>query len=147
MPQPQLGSLAVLQKLVHGWKMTRFSGILGCLAALTAVMLGAFGAHALKDTLLEAGKLEVWQTAVDYHIWHALALVLCAVIPASGRALSSAVALFVAGILLFSGSLYWLALGGPGWLGPVTPLGGLALMAGWAALAIALWPRARVPLT
>jgi uncharacterized membrane protein YgdD (TMEM256/DUF423 family) len=115
--------------------MYRFSGIIGSLAALAAVMLGAFGAHALKDTLLEAGTLEVWRTAVDYHIWHALALVLCAAIPKAGRAAGFAVALFTAGILLFSGSLYWLALGGPSWLGPVTPLGGLALMAGWAGLA------------
>lgn len=119
--------------------MTRLSGILGCLAGLTAVVLGAFGAHALKGILSEAGTLEVWQTAVDYHMWHALALVLCAVISKRGRSMTLAVILFTVGILLFSGSLYWLALGGPGWLGPVTPLGGLSLMAGWAALIVAFW--------
>ena len=117
--------------------MSRFPGTLGCLAALAAVMLGAFGAHALKETLVAAEMLDVWNTAVDYHIWHALALILCAVFPGTGRFVRIAVALFAVGILLFSGSLYWLALGGPGWLGPITPLGGLSLMAGWAALAIA----------
>ncbi|MFO8027576.1 MAG: DUF423 domain-containing protein [Opitutales bacterium] len=119
--------------------MNRFSGILGSLAALTAVALGAFGAHALKDTLAEAGTSAVWQTAVDYHMWHALALVLCAALPGGSRAIRSAIWLFAAGILLFSGSLYWLALDGPGWLGPITPLGGLSFMAGWAALGVAFW--------
>jgi uncharacterized membrane protein YgdD (TMEM256/DUF423 family) len=136
---PSRSRLAVFEKPAHGYIMSRFSGIIGCLAALAAVMLGAFGAHALKGTLVEAGTLEVWQTAVDYHIWHALALVLCAVIPGATRTVRLAVALFTVGILLFSGSLYWLALGGPSWLGPVTPLGGLALMTGWAALASAFW--------
>lgn len=119
--------------------MNRLSGILGCLAALTAVALGAFGAHALKDALTEAGTSAVWQTAVDYHMWHALALVLCAALPVSGRAGRSAILLFMVGILLFSGSLYWLALGGPRWLGPITPLGGLSFMAGWAALVVVFW--------
>lgn len=102
-----------------------------------AIALGAFGAHALKDALAEAGTLDVWQTAVDYHMWHALALVLCAVIPTIGRTRLIAVSLFAAGILLFSGSLYWLALGGPRWLGPITPLGGLSFMGAWIALALA----------
>ena len=99
--------------------------------------MGAFGAHALKPTLEAAGTLYVWQTAVDYQMWHALALLFSALIPKSGAAGRAATLLFSSGILLFSGSLYWLALGGPSWLGPVTPLGGLSLMAGWVALAFA----------
>ena len=107
------------------------------MAALTAVVLGALGAHALEEPLLAAGTLGAWQTAVDYHMWHALALVVLAIMPCGGRARHWAAGCFTAGLLLFSGSLYALALGGPGWLGPVTPLGGLALMAGWVALAMA----------
>jgi len=106
------------------------------MSALTAVILGAFGAHALKDALSEAGTTYVWQTAVDYQFWHALALVLCAVARTEGKATRIASALFAIGILLFSGSLYWLALEGPRWLGPITPLGGLAFVVGWGCLAV-----------
>ena len=116
--------------------MKRLSGILGCLAALAAVVLGAFGAHALEEALAKAGTTDVWQTAVDYHMWHALALVLCGLMSPKGRPLRMAVFLFATGIFLFSGSLYWLALDGPRWLGPITPLGGLSFMGGWIALAI-----------
>lgn len=121
--------------------MEKSAGIVGCTAAFIAIALGAFGAHALKDTLTEAGTLDVWQTAVDYHMWHALALVLCAVISKPGRLMPLAVILFAAGILLFSGSLYWLALDGPSWLGPITPLGGLSLMLGWIFLGLVFWKR------
>jgi uncharacterized membrane protein YgdD (TMEM256/DUF423 family) len=127
--------------------MSRLSGILGTLFAFIAVMLGAFGAHALKGTLAESGTLEVWQTAVDYQMWHALTLVLCALMGKTSPALRAAVSFFAAGILLFSGSLYWLALGGPGWLGPVTPLGGLSLMLGWIFLGLAFWKRESTPTT
>lgn len=112
------------------------------------VGLGAFGAHGLRSQL-SAGALETWQTAVLYHLLHALALLMVGVWlraadaagaePASG-ALTIAGWSFVTGVLLFSGSLYWLALGGPRLLGPVTPLGGVALMVGWLAL---LWAAAR----
>jgi uncharacterized membrane protein YgdD (TMEM256/DUF423 family) len=117
--------------------MQRFSAILGCAFAFFAVVLGAFGAHALKSALAESGGQATWQTAVDYHLWHALALVLCGCFRGRSRALVAASVLFAVGILLFSGSLYWLALDGPRWLGPVTPLGGLSFMGGWIALAIA----------
>lgn len=116
--------------------MRSLSGISGCLAAALAIALGAFGAHALKETLETSGRTYVWQTAVDYHMWHALALVLCALIHSESKLKTAAVALFAAGIVLFSGSLYWLALGGPGWLGPITPLGGLSFMIGWICLAV-----------
>jgi uncharacterized membrane protein YgdD (TMEM256/DUF423 family) len=115
----------------------------------SGVMLGAFGAHALRTRLTPAA-LETWQTAVSYHLIHAIALVALGVwlragvagaeMPGPGdpgRLTSLAGALFAAGIVLFSGSLYVLALGGPRWLGPVTPLGGLAFIAGWVVLALA----------
>ena len=96
-----------------------------------AVALGAFGAHWLKPALEAAGTTEVWKTAVLYHLGHAV--VLLALV--REEAVSCRVrACFAGGIVLFSGSLYLLALGGPRWLGPVTPLGGLFLLAGWAGL-------------
>lgn len=119
--------------------MDKFAGISGCIAASVAIALGAFGAHALKDILIESGRLDVWRTAVDYHMWHALALLLCAVIPVKSGTKRVATSLFILGIVFFSGSLYWLALEGPSWLGPITPIGGLAFMAGWVALAVAVW--------
>ncbi len=102
----------------------------GAAFALAGVILGAFGAHALKETLEARDSLAVWETAVDYQMWHALAILLAALM---GERPRSALC-FALGILLFSGSLYWLALGGPAWLGPVTPLGGLSLMAGWGCM-------------
>ncbi len=99
------------------------------------VALGAFGAHALKATLQAQGMMDVWNTAVFYHFVHALALLGLALPVKAGRAAPS---LFVAGILLFSGSLYLLALTNAKWLGAITPLGGLCFLAGWVCLAI--WP-------
>ena len=100
-----------------------------------AVGLGAFGAHALKETLLANGMIDVWNKAVLYHFVHALALLVLAALPAASRTAS---ALLVAGIVLFSGSLYLLALTNVKWLGAVTPLGGLCFLAGWLCLLI--WP-------
>ena len=97
------------------------------------VALGAFGAHALKGRLEAHPTTEVWKTAVLYHFIHALALLLLAVLPTVSRATAS---LFVAGILLFSGSLYLLALTNVKWLGAITPLGGLCFLAGWIWLAL-----------
>lgn len=118
------------------FRMLRLSRTIACLAGLTGVILGAFGAHALKEVLIEAGTLETWKTAVAYQMWHALALLFTASQPASGLVQFTA-SCFAVGILLFSGSLYWLALGGPAWLGPVTPLGGLLLILGWGGLLVA----------
>lgn len=99
-----------------------------------AVALGAFGAHALKTTLQSSGMLDVWNKAVLYHFLHGVALVALALYGAGNRA---AYFLFVAGILLFSGSLYTMALTNVRWLGAITPLGGLCFLAGWAWLVIA----------
>jgi uncharacterized membrane protein YgdD (TMEM256/DUF423 family) len=114
---------------------------LGAVAMFVAVGLGAFGAHALKGHL-SPERLAVWQTAVQYHAWHALALLAVGVLllqKAERAAIGKAGWLFAAGVVLFSGSLYALALTGTRALGAVTPFGGLAFLAGWAVLAWAMW--------
>lgn len=114
--------------------MTRWISVAALLGA-AAVGLGAFGAHGLRERL-EPSELATWQTAVHYHLLHAVALLAVALFgTATGRSLRAPAWLFAAGVLLFSGSLYALALGGPHVLGPVTPLGGLCLIAGWISLA------------
>ncbi len=107
----------------------------------TAVLLGAFGAHALSGHLATQA-MSIWHTAVDYQFWHALALALAAFAAPPGRARELALRAFAIGIVLFSGSLYALALGAPHWIGVITPLGGIAFIIGWIALGLAL--RARV---
>jgi len=102
-----------------------------------AVALGAFGAHALKEVLIANAMVEVWNKAVLYHFIHALALLVLAALPVVSRAASG---LFVAGIVIFSGSLYLLALTNAKWLGAITPIGGLCFLAGWVCL-IASPPR------
>ena len=115
--------------------MNRHSFALGALFAGIAIALGAFGTHGLKD-LVEESALQTWEVAVRYQFWHALALLITAFAAEkiSADACRLARRLFVIGILLFSGSLYGLTFGGPSWLGPVTPLGGLALISGWVVL-------------
>ncbi len=105
--------------------------------AAIAIALGAFGAHALNDRLVADSMLEVWKTAVLYHLVHSVALFSLSIHPRSTQTKGSVWAawLWVAGIALFSGSLYGLALGGPSILGPITPLGGLSLIVGWIVLA------------
>lgn len=106
------------------------------LAAFTgflAVALGAFGAHGLKETLNANGTLAVWQTGALYHLVHAIVLLVLAHRSVVARL---PFALFAIGILIFSGSLYALALTNLKWLGAITPLGGLCLLGGWLALAI-----------
>jgi uncharacterized membrane protein YgdD (TMEM256/DUF423 family) len=98
-----------------------------------AVALGAFGAHSLKAALQAHDMVNVWEKAVLYHFLHALALLVLALHGIGSRAPSI---LFVAGIILFSGSLYLLALTNVRWLGAITPLGGLCFLAGWAWLAV-----------
>ncbi len=103
-----------------------------------AVILGAFGAHALKARLDEQA-LAVWQTAVQYHFVHTLALLGLSILmqqTTRSSALTTSAVLFTLGMLFFSGSLYLLALGGPRWLGPVTPLGGALFIAAWSSLLI-----------
>ena len=110
----------------------------GALAGFVGVALGAFGAHGLR-TRLSAEMLAVFETGVRYQMYHAFAILIVALAAAriDGWLIRSAGWLFTAGIVLFSGSLYALALSGVTVLGAVTPIGGLAFLAGWAALVIA----------
>ena len=112
--------------------------LLGAVAAFLAVILGAFGAHALRGRL-SPEMLAVFQTGVQYHVYHALALILVSAIMGrmSGWLIQTAGWCFVAGIVLFSGSLYLLAATGVTVLGAITPIGGLAFLIGWACLAFA----------
>ena len=97
-----------------------------------AVALGAFGAHGLEDRLVETGRVETWKTAAFYHLVHAVVM-LVLVGRSAWRPLPWL--LFAGGIAVFSGSLYLLCLTGLSWLGAITPIGGLLLIAGWVALA------------
>ena len=115
--------------------MTRSMPWLVGAAGASAVLLGAFGAHALRG-VLDTGGRELWHTASQYHFWHALALAIACLAP-PGRPRRYALAAFAGGIVLFCGSLYALALGAPRGCGAITPLGGLAFIVGWIALALA----------
>lgn len=119
--------------------MDRLFGTLGAVSALLAVAAGAFGAHALR-TRLTPDLVAVFETGARYQMYHALALLVIARAEPVGL-VRVAAWLFVAGTVLFSGSLYLLAVTGARGLGAVTPLGGLAFIAGWLALALALWRR------
>lgn len=118
--------------------MSRYFLLIAALSGFFAVALGAFAAHALKARL-DPGSLGIFQTGVTYQMYHALALfgvaLFWSLYPA--RLLKWAGYCFIAGILLFCGSLYGLAFGAPRWLGPVTPLGGTAFLLGWLFLALA----------
>ena len=118
--------------------MDRLFATLGSLSAFVAVAAGAFGAHALRARL-QPDLLAVFETGARYQMYHALALlaVAWAVTRWPGPWPARAGWLFVAGTVLFSGSLYALALSGVRWLGAVTPLGGVAFLAGWLCLALA----------
>ena len=115
-----------------------FFGI-GAIFAFIGVAAGAFGAHALKARL-SPDLLAVFEVGVRYQMYHALGLIACAwaVTRWPGTLAAAAGWLFVAGIVVFSGSLYALALTGTRWLGAITPLGGLAFLAGWVCLAAAV---------
>lgn len=112
----------------------------GSIAALLAVVFGAFGAHALKARVTP-DLLAVFQTGVQYHFYHALGLILVGILAASLPAagwIRAAGWLMLAGIVIFSGSLYVMALTGQRWLGMITPIGGVAFIFAWAALAVAV---------
>jgi len=121
--------------------MAQLGFFLGAFGGLLGVAFGAFGAHALRSRL-DAYSLGVFETAVQYQFYHSFALLAAGFMLTqfpSSMLLKSSVFLFVLGILLFSGSLYLLSFTGLRWLGAVTPLGGLAFIAGWACLAAAGW--------
>lgn len=117
--------------------MIRLLFATGAALGLLGVAAGAFGAHAL-EARLSADRLATWELAVRYQIVHALALLAAAWAASHWARFPAAWAggLLVAGTIVFCGTLYALALGGPRWLGAVTPLGGLALLAGWATMVV-----------
>lgn len=115
--------------------------VTGAVCMALAVALGAFGAHGLKNRL-SADLLAVYHTGVEYHFYHALGLLLVGVIAGfypNATGVQWAGALLLVGIVVFSGSLYALALSGVRVLGAITPLGGIAFIAGWITLAVSVW--------
>lgn len=120
--------------------MSRIFLLLGAINGFLAVALGAFGAHAIQPHLTER-LYTVYQTGIHYHGIHALSLLLVGIIAAqhSSRWIQASGWLLMAGIILFSGSLYALALTGIRGLGAITPIGGLAFLLGWLTLCVAIW--------
>lgn len=117
--------------------LASMSAGIGAVLGFLAVAFGAFGAHALKARL-STEMLAIWKTANEYHFYHALALLLVGLLARQTPAiqgLNTAAGCFLAGVIVFSGSLYLLALTGTRWLGAITPIGGLLFLAGWAWLA------------
>jgi uncharacterized membrane protein YgdD (TMEM256/DUF423 family) len=112
----------------------------GAVLVALATALGAFGAHALQPRLTPE-RLHVFETAVRYHFLNALGLLAIGAVARGGcpPLLRLSAGLVIAGIILFSGSLYALTFGAPRALGPITPLGGLALIAGWLVFVVAVW--------
>lgn len=119
--------------------MTRIFLLIASILGGISVVFGAFASHALKDRL-SASSLAIWETGTKYQMYHALALILVALLvsrfPDSMLLIVAGYA-FIAGIFIFSGSLYALTLTGIKWLGAITPIGGLALITGWLCLALA----------
>ena len=117
---------------MNGSKIIRITAILGALA----VGIGAFGAHGLKETLISNGRLETFETAVNYHFYHVLALLAVGLLAfrKSSKLLSYACIMFIAGIFIFSGSLYVLSITNITFLGAITPIGGVGFIAGWLLL-------------
>jgi uncharacterized membrane protein YgdD (TMEM256/DUF423 family) len=131
----------IISETRHAMTPDRLFVVLGALNAAAAVVLGAFGSHALK-TRLPADLLAVYQTGNLYHFFHALGLILIGLAAArwaDSVLLRNSGWLMLAGIVLFSGSLYLLSFTGQRWLGAVTPFGGLAFIAAWLLLAVAAW--------
>lgn len=126
-----------MRSSLHG-----FAAVAAFLGA-AAVGLGAFGAHALRNTL-DATSMQVWHTAVEYQFWHVLALLAVTALARDSKSPAWRIAAlaFVAGIVVFCGSLYALALGAPHMFGAITPLGGLCFIVGWISLAVAMLRRA-----
>ena len=109
---------------------------IGAVLAFFAIAFGAFGAHGLKN-ILTVEQLNIFQTAVDYHMWHAIGLTLIGLIPSqkTSRLLVTSGWFMLAGVVLFSGSLYALSLSGISLLGAITPVGGVSFLIAWALLA------------
>jgi uncharacterized membrane protein YgdD (TMEM256/DUF423 family) len=119
--------------------MSRLAILLGAGNAVLAILLGAFAAHAVRDSL-SAKMLSVFHTAVDYHLYHALGLIIVGLLinqRPNNRLLNASVVTMMMGIIIFCGSLYALSLTGLTWLGMITPFGGIALVVAWALVLFA----------
>jgi uncharacterized membrane protein YgdD (TMEM256/DUF423 family) len=116
---------------------SRLAAAVGAIFGALAVILGAFGAHALRARL-SPGDLEIFETGVRYQMYHAFAMFAAAwLISRQAPAAATAAWAFIGGVIVFSGSLYLLVATGQRWLGAITPIGGLAFIAGWVLLAVA----------
>ncbi len=119
-------------------KQIQFAALLGFLG----VALGAFGAHGLEDTLKAHGTIETWKTASQYHLIHAVVLLVLGLFSTNEGPARYAWRSLMLGVVIFSGSLYILSVTGVRWLGAITPIGGLLMLIGWLLVAIRRWPRA-----
>lgn len=119
----------------------RYTLLCGAALGLSAVAIGAFGAHALKASLVASGRLETYKLAVEYQFYHALAMLLVGALMTqyTGASLRYAALAFFAGTLLFSGSLYMLSFAGLGILGAITPIGGVLFLLGWSLLFVSVY--------
>ncbi|MBW3467283.1 DUF423 domain-containing protein [Arthrospiribacter ruber] len=125
---------------MKNYKYLQIATLLGALA----VGIGAFGAHGLLETLASNGTTDTFETAVKYHFYHVMALLVCSLLMDTyppNRKLKTAFWLFFTGILIFSGSLYILSLTGVSWLGAITPIGGVAFIAGWIMMLLSAKPK------
>lgn len=121
--------------------MTRLTLVIAAISGFLAVSLGAFGAHGL-ESVLTPERLATFQTGVDYHFIHTLALLGVGILMLrfpKNKPLRLSSYSFIGGIVVFSGSLYVLSLSGISWLGAITPIGGLAFLFGWANIAWFAW--------
>jgi uncharacterized membrane protein YgdD (TMEM256/DUF423 family) len=126
---------------LRGKNVAKFFISTGAFLATLGIILGAFGAHGLR-TKLGPHMMEVWQTAVHYHMYHALGLILIGILSqqmGSSTLIRWSGGLMLIGILVFSGSLYLLALTGLRWLGAITPLGGISFIISWLLLTLTFW--------
>jgi uncharacterized membrane protein YgdD (TMEM256/DUF423 family) len=114
--------------------------LIGAILGFLGVAAGAFGAHGLEGQL-DTKQAEWFEKAARYQMYHALALVAVGLMPRPCRTTGLAGWLFLLGVLIFSGTLYTMALGGPRWLGAVTPIGGTSLLVAWGLLGLAAWQR------
>jgi uncharacterized membrane protein YgdD (TMEM256/DUF423 family) len=136
--------------MISSASASRFPLLAAGLFGLTAVALGAFGAHGLKSMLTESGMMVSWETAARYHLIHSVALLAAAVwlqnaAAGAGRRILWATRCWSVGVVLFSGSLYALALGAPRFIWPATPIGGIVLMLGWLFVMAAGWTKEPKP--
>jgi uncharacterized membrane protein YgdD (TMEM256/DUF423 family) len=132
--------LIVNQTEPKNYKMSKPILMTASILLALAVAIGAFGAHGLK-THLSNEMLQTYKTGVEYHFYHALGLLLIGVLSVSypSSLLNWSAILLTVGIILFSGSLYVLAITGIKWLGAITPFGGLSFIAGWVLLFVSIW--------